>query len=1030
MFNSELEFEKKLIEALLEKGWKEVIKNPSEQDLLDNWAQILYLNNRDIDKLGEYPLVDSEMQQIIEQINTLKTPAKLNDFINGKTISIKRQNEDDKLHFGKEVSLKIYDRQEIAGGSSVYQIVQQPKFTSKSLMYPNRRGDLMLLINGMPVIHIELKRSGVDISQATNQIKKYYSAGMFTNLFSLVQIFVAMTPEETLYFANPGDHTKFNSDYYFNWADFYNEPINNWRDIASQLLSIPMAHTLIGFYTIADDTDGMLKVMRSYQYYAARAISTKIMKIKWDEKNMFGGYIWHTTGSGKTMTSFKSAELIANTQSADKVVFLVDRVELGTQSLQQYRNFAGSSGEVQATENTKVLITKLKSSNPSDILIVTSIQKMSNIKEDSSHNVKDIELINKKRIVFVIDEAHRSTFGIMLSDIKRTFPNAIYFGFTGTPIHDENAKSFNTTATIFGDELHRYSIADGIRDKNVLGFDPYLVSTFREKDLREQVALHETKSKDLNEIFSDNEKEKIYNNIMKIPMATTTVDGIRVKGLEEYIPTSQYQTEKHRRAVVKDIKDDWGKFSRNNKFHAIFATSSIKEAIRYYYLFKEIAPELKVAGLFDPSDQNEEDTIYKLDGLATMLTDYNEMFSQTFTISTYDKYKKDVALRLAHKEHYMSIENNKEKVLDLLIVVDQMLTGYDSKWVNTLYLDKLLKQEHVVQAFSRTNRLFGFDKPFGLIKYYRKPYTMKKNIEEAFKIYSGDKPFGIFVDKLPANLKNINSSYEEIKDIFAIENIEGFVKNPADEFSKRMFALKFKELNMYLEASKIQGFNWNKQKYTFKDPKEEINVLLDKQTYLILALRYKELFTTSSISTETPPYKIESYLTEINTEQIDNEYMNARFDKYIEELKNNDPVLIEKTLNELHKSFASLGQEKQKYADIFLNDVQANKIKLDKNKTFQDYVIEYMNVARDNRFNKFCTNYGINQEAFQVFLDKYNPMNPNEFGRKDRLMENIDVDVAKNYLQKKENKTFKKFEVIMRIDEDIIKFINDDTYEI
>ena len=1030
MFKSELEFERNLIDTLLQKGWKEVIKNPTEKDLLDNWANILFLNNRDIDKLGDYPLIDSEMQQIIEQINLLKTPSKLNDFINGKTISIKRENPEDKLHFGKEISLKIYDRREIAGGSSVYQIVQQPRFDSKSLMYPDRRGDLMLLINGMPVIHIELKRSGVDISQATNQIKKYHNEGVFNGIFALIQVFVAMTPEETLYFANPGSPSKFNSDYFFTWADFYNEPINDWKEIASQLLSIPMAHTLIGFYTIADDTDGLLKVMRSYQYYAARAISTKIMKTKWDDNDIYGGYVWHTTGSGKTMTSFKSAELIANTRSADKVVFLVDRIELGTQSLQQYRNFAGSSDDVQATENTNVLISKLKSTNPNETLIVTSIQKMSNIKEELGQNNKDIEKINKKRLVFVIDEAHRSTFGVMLSDIKRTFPKAIYFGFTGTPIHDENAKNLNTTATIFGNELHRYSIADGIRDKNVLGFDPYLVSTFKEKDLREQVALDKTKSESLNEIFDDREKEQIYNEIMKLPMATKVIDDKKVVGIEDYIPISQYNTETHRIAVVNDIKEDWVKFSRNYKFHAIFATSSIKEAIRYYYLFKELAPEIKIAGLFDPSDQNEEDTIFKLEGLATMLTDYNEMFNQTFTIPTYDKYKKDVALRLAHKGHYISIENDKDMQLDLLIVVDQMLTGYDSKWVNTLYLDKILRQEHIVQAFSRTNRLFGHDKPFGLIKYYRKPFTMRENIKEAFRIYSGDKPFGIFVDKLPNNLKNMNKSYIEIKDIFESENIHNFIKIPNDEVSKRKFASKFKELNIFLEASKIQGFFWEKNIYHFNNPKEAIEVLLSEEIYLILAMRYKELFTKGGTINPNLPYKIESYLTEINTEHIDNEYMNSRFEKYIEELKNNDPELIEKTLNELHKSFASLSQEHQKYADIFLNDVQSNKIKLDPNKTFKDYIVEYMNVAKDNRFNRFCKAYGIDRDNFKTFVDNYNPNNPNEYGRRDKLKKHIDYSVAKTFLENKENKKFKKFDVVLRVDKDIILFLTDLTFEV
>ena len=350
IFNKEADFEEALIKILSEKGWeKEVLKNYTEQDLLRNWADILFENNRDIDRLNDYPLTDSEMQQILEQIETLRTPLKLNGFINGKSVSVIRDNPDDKLHFGKEVSLKIYERREIAAGQSRYQIAQQPKFSTKSKLLNDRRGDLMLLINGMPVIHIELKKSGIPVSQAYHQIEKYSHEGVFRGLFSLVQIFVAMEPMETVYFANPGPDGNFNPNYYFHWGDFNNEPINEWDKVASTLLSIPMAHQLIGFYTVADDSDGVLKVMRSYQYFAASAISDKVAKAKWEGNNQLGGYIWHTTGSGKTMTSFKSAQLIANSKDADKVVFLMDRIELGTQSLKEYRNFAEENESVQAT---------------------------------------------------------------------------------------------------------------------------------------------------------------------------------------------------------------------------------------------------------------------------------------------------------------------------------------------------------------------------------------------------------------------------------------------------------------------------------------------------------------------------------------------------------------------------------------------------------------------------------------------------------------------------------------------------------
>ena len=261
-FDQESVFEAALIEALTHKGWEPaVLKYPTEADLIHNWASILFENNRGIDRLNDTPLTDGEMQQVLEQIANLRTPLKLNGFINGKTVTITRDNPDDMLHFGKEVSLKIYDRREIAAGQSRYQIAQQPKFASKSKVLQDRRGDLMLLINGMPVIHIELKKSGVSVTQAANQIEKYAHEGIFSGIFSLIQVFVAMEPAETLYFANPGPEGTFNKDFYFHWADANNEPINDWNRIASDLLSIPMAHQLIGFYTVADSADGVLDIL-------------------------------------------------------------------------------------------------------------------------------------------------------------------------------------------------------------------------------------------------------------------------------------------------------------------------------------------------------------------------------------------------------------------------------------------------------------------------------------------------------------------------------------------------------------------------------------------------------------------------------------------------------------------------------------------------------------------------------------------------------------------------------------------------
>lgn len=1040
IFNKESDFEEALIKILSEKGWeKEVLKNYSEQDLLRNWANILFENNRDIDRLNDYPLTDSEMQQILEQIEALRTPLKLNGFINGKSVSIVRDNPDDKLHLGKEVSLKIYDRREIAAGQSRYQIVQQPKFPTKSKLLNDRRGDLMLLINGMPVIHIELKKSGIPVSQAYNQIEKYSHEGIFSGLFSLVQIFVAMEPNEAVYFANPGPDGKFNPDYYFHWADFNNEPINEWDKVASTLLSIPMAHQLIGFYTVADDSDGVLKVMRSYQYFAASAISDKVAKAKWEGNNQLGGYVWHTTGSGKTMTSFKSAQLIASSKDADKVIFLMDRIELGTQSLKEYRGFADENESVQATENTNVLITKLKSSNPADTLIVTSIQKMSNIKDEAGGlNARDIELISDKRIVFIVDEAHRSTFGDMLLTIKNTFPKAMFFGFTGTPIQDENQKKKNTTSTVFGNELHRYSIADGIRDKNVLGFDPYKVLTFKDKDVRKVVALEKAKAQTEEEAISDPVKSKIFYKYMDANQVGMVghfdAKGDYIKGIEDYIPNVQYTTDEHTTIVVKDILENWVTLSHNSKFHAIFATSSIPEAIDYYRLFKEMKPHLKVTALFDPSIDNNGGVQFKEDGLVEIISDYNEQYGQEFSIPTFAKMKKDIAARLAHKKPYERIANEPAKQIDLLIVVDQMLTGFDSKWINTLYMDKVLQYENIIQAFSRTNRLFGPDKPFGTIRYYRKPHTMERNINAAVKLYSGDRPLGLFVQHLIDNLKQMNELFESIIDLFADSGIENFEKLPDDTSACRKFAKDFNEFNSYLEAAKIQGFKWNVLSYVDEETGEVIDVTIDENTYLILVLRYKEL-TGGGGGTggDDVPYDLAGYITEIDTGLIDADYMNSKFDKYIKLLsvEGTTKEAIEQAETELHKTFATLSQEEQKYANIFLHDIQRGDVKVAEGKSLRDYINEYLSKARNDQIHRISVAIGVDENMLRNVMGlKLNENNLNEFGRYDELKKTVDKAKAKEYFEKVEGTKIIPPKVNVKVDKLLRDFIINGGYEI
>lgn len=1037
IFTREPDFEDAMVEALTHKGWeKTIIQRPTEADLLKNWAAILFENNRNKDRLNDHPLTGGEMQQILEKIAALRTPLKLNGFINGKTVAIIRDNADDAVHFGKEVSLKIYDRREIAAGQSRYQIVRQPQFPTKSKIQNDRRGDLMLLINGMPVIHIELKKDGVSVSQAYHQIEKYAGEGIFTGLFSLVQIFVAMEPSEAVYFASPGPDGSFNKDFYFHWADFNNEPINDWMSIAGSLLSIPMAHQLIGFYTVADGSDGVLKVMRSYQYYAANAISDRVSKIDWKSHKGRGGHVWHTTGSGKTMTSFKSAQLIANSKDADKVIFLMDRIELGTQSLREYRGFAEEREDVQATEHTGILVAKLKSTDPANTLIVTSIQKMSNIHNDAEGlNSHDIELMNRKRIVFIVDEAHRSTFGEMLATIKTTFPLALFFGFTGTPIHEENQKNQCTTTTIFGDELHRYSIADGIRDRNVLGFDPYKVLTYKDKDLRLAVALEQAKARDKTEALADPAKKKVFLKFFNDVKMTGSYDssGRYVKGIEAYLPTGQYERSEHQGKVVEDILDNWLVLSQNGKFHALFATSSIPEAIIYYRLIKTEKPELKTTALFDPDIDNNGNVQFKEDGLVEIMTDYNQRYGMEFDFAGHSKFKKDIAARLAHKDSYKGIAANPEKQIDLLIVVDQMLTGFDSRWINTLYMDKVLHFENIIQAFSRTNRLFGPDKPFGTIRYYRLPHTMEQNINLAVKLYSGDKPLGLFVERLPENLDSMNRLYKEIAALFKRAGVPDLSKIPDDLGERGKFAKLFKEFNSYLEAARIQGFSWDKTHYEFQVDsncqQSVIDTVFDESTYLVLALRYKELFQGGTGGGTGPadiPYEIEGYLTEIDTGKIDADYMNSQFTKYLKLLKQPsvDTQQLQATLDEVHRSFAYLTKEEQKYANIFLNDVHRGDVSISDGMTLREHVTAYLSDAKSMQVNRIISALGIDGSKLRaIMIPGATEANLNEYGRFDELKSSMNKALAKSFFEAKEGKVLSQFMVNIKASDYLKKFI-------
>lgn len=1041
MYDDETAFEKDLVNFLQERcGWRGgVLEYKSEQELIQNWADILYNNNRDEDRLGNFPLTDGEMRQILDQIKSHRTPFNLNRFINGKSVSIIRDNPNDTAHLGKTVSLKIYDRQEIAGGKSCYQIARQPRFAASRDLFPKRRGDVMLLINGMPLFHIELKKSNVPLSAALNQIEKYSKENIFSGLFSLVQIFIAMTPEDAVYFINPGPDGVFNKNFYFHWADSDNTPIKKWQEFTSELLHIPMAHELIGFYTVADKKDGILKVLRSYQYYAVAAIANKV-KLNdghWLEKGrQRGGFVWHTTGSGKTLTSFVAAKIISTSKDADKVVFLVDRTELDEQSVKHYKGFAEDENSVNDVASTYNLIAKLKSDDSSDSLIVASIQKMYRVSDDGTYRKeRDIDRINKKRIVFIVDECHRDTFGNMMSTIKQTFPYAVFFGFSGTPIQEENKKKGCTSADVFGDELlgTRYTIGDGIRDGNVLGFDPYMCPTFADRDIKRQVALnivHETNEQSA--LLNPLKRDKYLKIINSLEMAGGYDDsGKYIKGAEDYLPTTQYTFDpknglvKHGHAVIKSILDGYLTVSAAKKFHSIFATSSIPEAIAYFNYLREVAPTLKTTVLVDPSDNNDNTNYDKIEGLANVIDCYNKMFKQEFKISTYKKMKTDISLRLSHEDPYYGKDFTQDKQLDMLIVVNQMLTGFDSKWVNALYLDKLMYQENIIQAFSRTNRIFGEGKPFGMIFYYRYPHTMAKNVQQAIKLYSGEKPYMVYVDKLDKNVKLFNDCYLEIKELFESEDIFDFSHNPEDMAVCAKFVSLFNKLHSLLEKIKVQGFVWSKKNYG------DIIIEITYEIYLTLLQRYKELLISVGRHDDDVPYDLDTHISEISTGKIDADYMNSRFEKYINLQKNKaSEESIEKMRNELYKSFAMLPAEEQEFAKIIIIQIQHGEFTPVAGKKFYDYICDLIYEKQNTQIHRFSITFGLDENKLKNLVAMHlNASTVNEHNRFDELKNTADMEKVRQYFLQIDP-SLSNFKIRNKFEDLLFKFITSGGFDL
>ena len=981
--HGELNFEADFIALLQQSGWeKKVLKNYTVKDLIANWRQILFERNRAL--LHGVPLSDDEMQQVLDGLRQYAdTPVKANHFLNSaeRGLPIRRDRDsEDTAHAGKEVYLDLFRAREIAGGSSRYQIAEQTQFVSTHPNYPDRRGDITLLIDGIPVIQIELKASGVDVFEATTQLQKYTQENIFKGFMGLVQVFWAISPEDALYFANPGSHDRFHPAFFFHWGDRDNHIIRDWRELIagpSHILSVPEAHKLIGYYTIADRNADVLKVCRSYQYTAINAIVRRAGKQRWGEHQQRGGFIWCTTGGGKTMTSFKAGQLILDMGFADKVVFVVDRRALDEQSTREYNSFARDGESVCSTTSSVNLFNKLKSRKADDAMIMTSIQKLANVNEEASHiDAATLAEVAGRRICFIVDEAHRSQFGKMHRHVKDTFYNALFFGFTGTPILAKNMKaSEETTESIFGPCLAVYSLATGIRDGNVLGFWPEYDPTFAEQDMRRVIALREAKISDASELKPGTKSFAAYQYYMtKAPMATVyKPDGsIETKGIEDFFNSADYDSDAHRRAVVRHILDNRLMVAfggeHGTRFHGMLATSSIPEAYAYWQLFHEMAPGLHVTALFDPNiDQNTAGVIDKEEWLIAIIGRYNEQFDTQFNRRTdphYERFKSDLTARLAHKKPYQHIANDAAKCLDLVIVVDQLLTGFDSVYLNVLYMDKVMESDALIQAISRTNRIYdSAEKPWGMVKFYRKTNTMRRNLQNALELYCEGDTAGVMEQELMANLHLLNALYENIAALFEHDGIERFCRLPKDPAAQQKFRKDFTKMRSTLRAAFLQGFQWSGA-YAG-------SLVFDEMTYHILRERFRELPSTGTHS-QTPRagYQLETNLTSVLGEQIDSDYLESRFKILtISDIEARDQEANKAAvMKDIEANLGILPARLQPYARQVLDDIHAGALHAEPGKRFRTYITEYREHAISHAVHEEAAKYGIDEAKL---LDVY-----------------------------------------------------------
>lgn len=852
--NDETEVERRLIEVLGEghNQWNYRPDLKSEDDLWKNLRQKITQNN--LSEIGEHPLSDKEFDRIkTELLSKTQTPFEAAKWLKGENGISRITIERDDSELGT-LSLVLFSNQDIGGGISTYEVVHQIAKKKANIDARDRRFDVTLLVNGLPIVQIELKQASAKdgVFQAYNQIKKYAEEGMFrNNIFSTLQLFVISNEHTTRYFANaiPKDmHKKF----VFSWRTKENRKVENLYEFTKQVLRIPEAHRLIAQYTVVSEEQDnkVLMVLQPYQIHAIEALFVAAMKHQ-------SGYVWHATGSGKTLTSFVSTKLLARKPGVHRTIMLVDRKDLDNQTTSEFTKFACefntglSSGSARSnslivgTGSAKELSDTLLSDANSNAIIVTTRQKLESAlehaqKQEEKKGTHRFKKLIGQHIVFVVDECHRALSAEGMERIKKFFPKSTWFGFTGTPIFDVNKKQAKgrlarTTRDQYGDVLHTYTIKNALEDGAVLGFQVEHENTLQ------------TTSVD-NYIFKQlraNEKHANLNN----DELNDYIDQMNDIEKEDYLESMFYENDEHIQKVIHKIfrpDNAYVKFDFQNgrpQKSAILTTNSIAMAKRYYHAIKEMTkkanwlekefeghPIRKGRTIEDINfpriaitysiQENEDNSKEKQDEMREIIKEYNQYYGTAWSIEDIERYNGDINNRLARKKAEFK-EFGKQ--VDLVIVVDRLLTGFDAPTIQTLFVDRNLNYANLIQAFSRTNRTYP-GKTKGLIVTFRKPATMERNAMEATKLYS----------QAQEETELIFPTYDKSKKRFknAHKKLVALVSSPTDidehsTLEQRIDFIKtFQELNNAYEALMTYD-NYNDDMEKSATLREQVKTLED-----------------------------------------------------------------------------------------------------------------------------------------------------------------------------------------------------------